>query len=130
MGRKTLCRNHPKKIVWGLSPTPCYTRRNVTARGANRAKNITQTPTKDYDPSVAKTRPLNQKDNQDPQPEISHLETDYSNSIATTHVGLCSNFRPRNFFIFTIMFEGQLKLRSNSVYPQLLPSLTCLQDSS
>jgi hypothetical protein len=33
-------------------------------------------------------RPLNQEDNQAPQPTISHLETDLNNSIAAVYVGL------------------------------------------
>jgi hypothetical protein len=33
-------------------------------------------------------RPLNQEDNQAPQPTISHLETDLNNSIAVVYAGL------------------------------------------
>jgi hypothetical protein len=33
-------------------------------------------------------RPLNQEDNQAPQPTISHLETDLNNSTAAVYAGL------------------------------------------
>jgi hypothetical protein len=33
-------------------------------------------------------RPLNQENNQAPQPTISHLETDLNNSIVVVYVGL------------------------------------------
>jgi hypothetical protein len=33
-------------------------------------------------------RPLNQEDNQAPQPTISHLETDLNNSTTVVYVGL------------------------------------------
>jgi hypothetical protein len=35
-----------------------------------------------------KQRPLNQEDNQAPQPTISHLETDLKNSITAVYVGI------------------------------------------
>jgi hypothetical protein len=38
--------------------------------------------------TVESKRPLNQEDNQAPQPTISHLETDLNNSTAVVYAGL------------------------------------------
>ena len=72
-------------------------------------------------------RPLNQEDNQAPQPTISHLETDLNNSTATIYDGLWTFLDLENFSSSSL--EDQLKLIKNSVSPWLLPLLTCLQDS-
>jgi hypothetical protein len=108
--------------------TPSCALHNITTHGDNHAKNITKTPTRDWDPNMDETRPLNQEDNQAPQPTISHLEIDHNNSTTTAPTRLCSKFWTGKFLIFTIMLEGQLKLRRNSISPWLLSSLTCLQD--
>jgi hypothetical protein len=74
-------------------------------------------------------RPLNQEDNQAPQPTISHLETDLNNSIAVYICWTLNLLGPGKFLIFIFILEDQLKLSRNSVSPWLLPLLTCLQDS-
>jgi hypothetical protein len=46
---------------------------------------------------IDETRPLNQEDNQAPQPTISHFEIDHNNSTVVVPVGLWSTLDLENF---------------------------------
>jgi hypothetical protein len=62
-------------------------------------------------------RPLNQEDNQAPQPTISHMETDLNNSTTAVYTGLLTVLDLDKFLIFRLILEDKLKLRRNSVSP-------------
>jgi hypothetical protein len=64
-----------------------------------------------------KQRPLNQEDNQAPQPQSPTWRLIHRCCICWTMFLL----GPGKFLIFIFMLEDQLKLRKNSVSPWLLP---------
>jgi hypothetical protein len=86
----------PKNSLWGRYP------RTPTIGGSNECFHPPRTPNdicggggggipptppiRKWDPSMTKTRPLNQEDNQAPHQKISHLETDHNNSTTVVHV--------------------------------------------
>jgi len=73
----------------------------------NSGEEISPTPPiMDWNPKITKTRPLNHEDNQVPHPTISHLETNYINSVVASFTGKFFHFGHGYFSSSSSVFKS------------------------